>query len=64
MSGGEPSSIKRFFGCAVGAPVRSRDHGQRGGRSFDLTVYGLIRHAITKKRVAQGGLTRCATHFL
>ena len=29
MSGGGPSSIKRFIGCAVGSPVRSRRGGYR-----------------------------------
>ena len=42
MSGGEPSSIKRFSRCAARVPVLSSRLENRVGANFDLGVYGLV----------------------
>ena len=42
MSGGEPSSIKRFPRCAARVPALSRGRDFRAKVRFDLKVYGLI----------------------
>ena len=42
MSGGEPSSIKRFTRCAVRVPALSRSCENHVGVTFDKEVYGLI----------------------
>lgn len=41
MSGGGPSSIKRFSRCAAGMPAPSRGNGNRVEIEFDLEVYDL-----------------------
>ncbi len=64
MSGGEPSSIKRFIRCAAGLPVRSEKGGMRmrmHARFSGVWPYYAVNLIIGGKLNASGALPQVET---